>query len=137
MSNPVGPFSLSYCAALLVDLDNVMEEQFHYTRETGRPGTTRVSTGEFLPRRPQAHECLKLGAFDQTWPNTACGFAGVAGQAFTNALTVVVEGPLGYVCVYFGGRLAYHIGKPNSRFFEDLAKRQLLEQRYGSTYRDE
>ncbi len=58
-------------------------------------------------RRPAPAECTVL-LFPQTWPSTAIGFGGIAGQALTEAYTVVVTNDAdGCSAVYSGGRLAY------------------------------
>jgi hypothetical protein len=53
-------------------------------------------------------EDCEVFLFRQTWPNTACGWPGIAGQAFTSAYTVVVLGPHGDAVVYLG-RPAYYL----------------------------
>jgi len=66
--------------------------------------------------------------FPQTWSSTALGFGGVGGQAITPAYTVVLESThmMGY-CVYFNGRFAYRIEKPNDHFFGDIIHQQMRE----------
>ena len=64
--------------------------------------------------------------FDQTWSSTALGFGGIGGQAITNAYTIVLRSNiLGEYCVYFSGRFAYNIKRPNEKFFQDVAKRYM------------
>lgn len=46
-------------------------------------------------------------AWPQVWGDTSCGFGGMAGQAFTEAMTVVAEDTEGRVAVFHAGRLAY------------------------------
>lgn len=55
---------------------------------------------------PTLEDC-SVHLFKQSWPNTACGWPGLAGQAFTSAYTVVVVGPTGDAVVYLG-RPAYY-----------------------------
>ena len=62
-------------------------------------------------KRPWTDAC-DVTMFQQSWPNTSCGYdaqSGIAGQAFTNAYTVIVRCEhTGCAAVYFGGgRLAY------------------------------
>jgi hypothetical protein len=66
--------------------------------------------------------------FPQDWSSTALGFGGMGGQAITGAYTVIIESKqaCGF-CVYFGGRFAYRIEKPNEKFFDDIANRQMHE----------
>ncbi|MBL8472961.1 MAG: hypothetical protein KF778_07090 [Rhodocyclaceae bacterium] len=70
-------------------------------------------------RRPRRDEC-EVYLFPQ-------GFAGapLAEGASGTADTVVVVGPRADACVYFGADLAYHLERPNRRFFLDLAARDL------------
>lgn len=75
--------------------------------------------GQTTTRRPYEDNC-KVTMFQQGWGSTALGFGGIGGQACTNAYTVVVEGPMGDACVYFAGRLAYHVKRPNDLFRLDL-----------------
>jgi hypothetical protein len=50
------------------------------------------------------------------------------GQAVTPAYTVVLESThgMGY-CVYFGGRFAYRIERPNDNFFNDINRQRMRE----------
>lgn len=82
-------------------------------------------------RRPRSDEVV-VTCFNQLWSNTACGYGGMAGQAFTNAYTIVVEHQ-SHFCVYFGcGMLAYKIditkisNQGKDLFFFDL-KNQKME----------
>lgn len=71
-------------------------------------------------RFPLIWEC-EVYSFPQTWGDGSLGFGGISGQAITTAQTVVILGSnRNDAVVYFGGRLAYHINKPNQRFMEDL-----------------
>lgn len=81
-------------------------------------------------RRPFEQEC-EVTMFPQTWSSGSAGFDGPSGQAITTQYTVVVEGPMGDVCVYFGRRLAYHILRPNETFNEDVMKRWLAKASLG------
>lgn len=75
-----------------------------FFRERGLPVIHKV-------RRPWPDAC-EVTMFRQFWPNTARGYDannGIAGQAFTQAYTVVVQcEDTGWAAVYFGGgKLAY------------------------------
>ena len=74
--------------------------------------------------------------FPQTWSSTALGFGGIGGQAFTSAYVCVIESNLvGGYAVYFGGRLAYVIERPNEKFMEDIARQRMVDARLGkATY---
>lgn len=110
--------------ALLIGLNPEMcdEVVFGFDKTTAK--TTKTNTGQKLPRRPWEGNC-DIHVFSQVWGSTALGFGGVGGQAMTNAWTVVVGGPTGDFCVYFAGRLAYHIEKPNDTFFHDLREQRM------------
>jgi hypothetical protein len=57
--------------------------------------------------------------FSQTWPDTSCGFGGMAGQSFTNAFTTVIVSSEGYI-VFIRGRYAYTVKNPTDKFINDL-----------------
>jgi hypothetical protein len=64
--------------------------------------------------------------FSQTWGSTALGFGGIGGQAITDSYTVVIESlQISGFCVYFGGRFAYRIDKPNAQFWTDIQEQNL------------
>ena len=90
------------------------------------PFTGKDYRGKEFSTRPHEHQ-VEVTAFVQTWGNTACGFPGISGQAFTPAYTVIVEGPQRDAAVYFGGRLAYHIDHPNQKFVEDMGGRRMVQ----------
>lgn len=97
-----------------------------------KPGQSQDKTVE-KSRRPELYDLHSVFLFQQLWGNTACGFPGIAGQAMTYADTVVVVGPSMEHCVYFGGRFAYLILKPNEQFMDDLAAHRLVEQTRGKS----
>jgi hypothetical protein len=74
--------------------------------------------------------------FPQTWGSTALGFGGIGGQAITSAYVCVIESNLvGGYAVYFGGRLAYVINRPNEKFAEDVERHRMVDANLGkSTY---
>lgn len=82
-------------------------------------------------RRPTLYD-VDVDMFSQTWSDTSLGFGGMAGQAFTQAYTVVVSCfETGEYAVYHGGQLAYIISRSYSpkgmqAFREDLAARELV-----------
>ena len=79
-------------------------------------------------RKHLDYEVGVYAMFPQTWGSTALGFGGIGGQAITDSYTVVIESLqiLGF-CVYFGGRFAYRIDKPNDQFWKDIAEHTLSE----------
>lgn len=74
----------------------------------------------------RAYDLVVYAMFPQAWSSTALGFGGVGGQAITSAYTVIIESVhmLGY-CVYFGGRFAYRIERPNDHFFGDVINQRM------------
>jgi hypothetical protein len=90
-----------------------------------------VDVFETKKRRPDLYD-VTVDMFVQTWGNTACGFGGIAGQAFTSAYTVVVYCiETDEYAVYHAGRFAYKIDvlsrskEGYAKFKEDLAARNL------------
>lgn len=82
--------------------------------------------------REQVHTAL----FNQMFSSTACGFGGIAGQAFTEAPVTVVSCDEA-ACVYVGNRLAYRVQAANEAFREALAAHQMIEaDRYEGQYDD-
>ena len=94
-------------------------EHYHKTKEDKR--ITKRS-------RHSPRDLIVHAMFPQTWSSTALGFGGVGGQAMTPAYTVIIESDycLGF-CVYFNGRFAYRIEKPNEHFFGDIIHQQMRE----------
>lgn len=88
--------------------------------KSGKSGTPKT-------RRPKLRDISRFSAFDQMWGSTALGFGGIGCRAMTTAMTVCVEGPSQDWCVYFGGRFAYRIDAANGEFFEDMAKRFMVD----------
>lgn len=86
--------------------------------EDARPRLQRVFD---IPK----DEEMVVYMFPQIWGNTAIGFGGIAGQAFTTAYTIVVYGPKEDVCVYFGGRFAYYIKITNDVFDQDMSNNKM------------
>lgn len=62
----------------------------------------------------------------QTWPSTACGFGGIAGQGFTDAKTTVISSTESdAVVVFHANKFAYMVENPSVKFREDMRDRQL------------
>lgn len=77
-------------------------------------------------RRPTDYDIGVVAMFPQTWGSTALGFGGVGGQAITTAYTIVLENGLdGQHAVYFGGRFAYKVKRPNALFWEHVGDLRL------------
>ena len=61
-----------------------------------------------------------FAAFSQMWGSTALGFSGgIGGSAMTEAYTTIYRHHNNFY-VYFGGRFAYAIDKPNETFYTDV-----------------
>lgn len=78
------------------------------------------------PRRPQIHHLMGVEMFQQCWGSTALGFGGIGAAAMTAANTVIITGPSDAKAVYFAGRLAFVILRPNRQFYEDVAARNMV-----------
>jgi hypothetical protein len=59
---------------------------------------------------------MAVYSWPQQWSNSACGFGGVAMQAFWVAPTIVVVGPADDVCVFHAGRFVAHLRRPSDEF---------------------
>ena len=122
MSNPVETLAASLYGATLKDLLPVEHDEWRFTAENNR--TKKERTGKLISRRPYPEHC-RIDMFEQSWGSTALGFGGIGGASITSAYTVIVTGPNGDACVYFAGRLAYHIKRPNQKFWEDNQNRSM------------
>ena len=86
-------------------------------------------------RRHSFYDLTVYAMFVQTWSSTALGFGGIGGQAITSAYVCVIESNLvGQYAVYFGGRLAYVIERPNPQFFTDIASQRMVDARLGKEF---
>ena len=119
MSNPVEVLAASLYAAIHNNLSSIAVPEYDFSV---RP---KVLTGNVKHHRPTTYDC-EVTMFSQMWGSTALGFGGVGGQAMTSAYTVIVESG-GEYCVYFGGRFAYLVTKPNEQFRKDIAEQRLCE----------
>ena len=83
-------------------------------------------------RKHLMYDLSVYSMFVQTWSSTALGFGGIGGQAITSAYVCVIEsGLIGQFAVYFGGRLAYVIERPNAAFMEDVARQRMVDAKLG------
>lgn len=112
--------------ATLVGLTHHEIPEYEFKRTPGKAGTEKINTGRTKTVRPSERECMVL-MFPQAWGSTALGFGGIGGAAITTAYTVIVQGPYGDCCVYFQGRIAYRIARPNTRFWEDFKQMAMSE----------
>ena len=100
---------------------------------------TAVAPDDCFVQKSRPHSFYDLtvySMFPQTWSSTALGFGGIGGQAITSAYVCVIESNLvGQFAVYFGGRLAYVIERPNEKFMEDISRQRMVDAKLGkSTY---
>jgi hypothetical protein len=100
---------------------------------------TAVAPDECFVEKTRKHSFYDLtvySMFPQTWGSTALGFGGIGGQAITSAYVCIIESNLvGGYAVYFGGRLAYVIDRPNEKFIEDIERHRMVDAKLGkSTY---
>jgi hypothetical protein len=83
-------------------------------------------------RRHTMHDLTVYAMFVQTWGSTALGFGGIGGASVTSDYVCVIESDLlGQFAVYFGGRLAYRIERPNAQFGEDIAAQHMADAKTG------
>ena len=96
---------------------------------------TAVAPADCFVEKTRKHTFYDLtvyAMFPQTWSSTALGFGGIGGQAFTSAYVCVIESNLvGGFAVYFGGRLAYVITRPNEKFMEDVTQHRMVDSKLG------
>ena len=87
-------------------------------------------------RKHTDYDMTVAAMFVQTWGSTALGFGGIGGAAITSAYVCVIESDLiGQYAVYFGGRLAYVIDRPNELFIEHIARQRMVDAKLGkATY---
>jgi hypothetical protein len=100
---------------------------------------TAVAPADCFVEKSRKHSFYDLtvySMFPQTWSSTALGFGGIGGQAITSAYVCIIESNLvGGYAVYFGGRLAYVIDRPNEKFIEDIQRHRMVDANLGkSTY---
>jgi len=85
-------------------------------------------------RKHSMYDLTVFAMFPQTWGSTALGFGGIGGQAITSAYVCIIESDiLGQFAVYFGGRFAYVIERPNEKFWEDRSSQRMVDARLGKT----
>jgi hypothetical protein len=100
---------------------------------------TAVAPADCFVEKSRKHSLYDLtvyNMFPQTWSSTALGFGGIGGQAITSAYVCIIESDLvGGFAVYFGGRPAYVINRPNEKFIEDIERHRMVDAKLGkATY---
>ena len=104
-----------------ITYDDLDWEHYHKTKEDKRI---------IKSRKHSARDITVFAMFTQTWCSTALGFGGIGEASMTSAYVVILESAQGLgFCIYFGGRFAYHIKKPNPQFFDDVINRKMSDVR--------
>jgi hypothetical protein len=130
--NPIGELAAvlahaEYAGFSEIEYDSRDWEEF---RRSGDKNATIKKT-----RRHTTRDFSVIGMFPQTWGSTALGHGGIGGAAVSTAYTVVLSSNYNREClVYFGGQLAYSVVKPNEKFWEDLAERNMTDRAKCSRY---
>lgn len=119
LNDPISDLHRSLGHAEHVGFPDVTEEVPDYSKR--RSTGTQERPARIRTRRPRAQEIEVCAMFPQTWESTALGFGGIGGAAMTTAYTIALRGPQGDVLVYFVGRFAYRVSKPNETFSSDLS----------------
>jgi hypothetical protein len=114
------------------DQKKTLYEQERSTGVHMGPPDTKVEK----TRKHTDYDMTVAAMFPQTWGSTALGFGGVGGQAITTAYVVIVKSNLtGEWAVYFGGRLAYVIARPNEVFYVHIHANTMVDANKGkATY---
>lgn len=103
-------------------------DQERATRVAMGPAGTLVEK----QREHTASDVMVFAMFPQTWGSTALGFGGIGGQAISSAYVIVLESQLvGEFAVYFAGRHAYTIARPNQDFFADITGQRMADAALG------
>lgn len=131
INNPVQKLHDALAHARWAGLDTITysDRDWEHYRQTGEHREVVKS------RSHASDEVVVVGMFPQTWPSTALGFGGLGGAAVTTDYTVVLSSThCSDYLVYFGGKFAYMIQKPNTLFFEHLGQRQMAAVRDSYIY---
>ena len=124
LSNPLDNISQALAHSVyegfdLIEYEDRDWEQYRKTKQDVRIKKSRKHT---------MSDVDVYAMFPQTWGSTALGFGGIGGQAITRAYTIIVQSNCtGKFCVYFGGKFAYSVDRPNLKFYEDINNRCMIE----------
>jgi hypothetical protein len=117
--------------------DKLSNEEKKALYDQERKTNISMAPADCLIEKTRKHSMYDLtvySMFVQTWGSTALGFGGIGGQAITSAYVCIIESNLvGQFAVYFGGRLAYVIERPNEKFMEDISSHRMVDARLGKT----
>lgn len=111
--------------------DKLSREEQKKMYDEERRTNTFMGPSDCLVEKSRKHTDYDMSVFAmfiQTWGSTALGFGGIGGAAMTSAYVTIIESDLtGEYAVYFGGRLAYVIKRPNAKFIEDVNNRRMVD----------
>jgi hypothetical protein len=130
-SNPLNSLAAAMYSACLVDLEPISYR--HLTPGDKRRGLT-TTDAPVKTRRPDPRDLERVEIWQQVWSSTALGFGGIGGAAMTTSDVVLIQGSMGDVCIYFSGRLAYHIRRPSEKFWSDAAAHRMVDVSEASEY---
>lgn len=143
-SNPIAVLSKCLAQAEFVDMPYVEDErrvpdyQVYRGSSAEQYAAWRKANHEPYERKPHDYELFVHAMFPQTWSNTALGFGGMAGQAFTTAYVVIIGCTYnGTYCVYFGGQFAYALSMDklnNETFWADIQNARMADVGQQSRY---
>lgn len=120
LCSPLLSLSFAMNHSVEVGLKGVANEEACVALESERQGQRPRPR----QRRPTPDEC-EVVMFNQCWSDEELGFkSGTTGRVHEGQ-TVIVMGPQGDACVYFGTEHVYTIKQPNRRFFLDVAAQRL------------
>lgn len=83
--------------------------------------------------RPRVEDCSVV-MFTQVWRAGDLGWERGDVDERIQAETVVITGPAGDACVYVSTQLLYRVGRPNRRFFLDVAGQRMRARREQNVY---
>lgn len=118
--NPFETLHRSLASAFYHDMPPVIEQHIDWVASKDKGEQVYRTT-----MRPADMQDVSINMFVQTWSDTSCGFGGFAGQAFTDAYTIVLfREDLQTYYVYIGGRYVYCVEQKQAGFNEFLVDLQ-------------
>jgi len=112
--------------------DRLSQDQKKTLYEQERSTGVHMGPSVAKTRKHTDYDMTVSAMFTQTWGSGALGFGGVGGQAITTAYVVIVKSNLtGEWAVYFGGRLAYVIARPNEVFYVHIHANTMVDANKG------
>lgn len=92
------------------------------------PDHVKYKNGTGIDWPPKfGYQNIQVYSFPQMWSNTACGFGGIAGQAFTEAQTTVIYAKnRKWALVFHDDRFAYIVDSPTNEFMLEIRNFRLV-----------